>query len=97
MTEGGTLVVLYPSHGERMTKGTHGFKRTPQTISFVKPKPSDQVEKPVVETCSRFCFQKHLDALSMLKKIGKDKVSVAGDKLIVTIFILSLLETHLIT
>lgn len=59
MTEGGTLVVLSPSHGERMTKGTRGFKRTPPTISFQaneKPKPNSQVERPVVELALGFVF-----------------------------------------
>lgn len=77
MMKDGTVVVLYPPHEERITKGTHGFKRTPQSIFFSNKQKTQanqpSTKNPVVKTCSHFLFYEHLDVPSMLKKICKDK------------------------
>jgi hypothetical protein len=67
--------------GDRITKGKHGFKRTPQTIFLPnkqktktnQPSKKKKKKNPVVKSCSHFCVDKLLDALSMLKKVCKDK------------------------
>lgn len=46
MIEGGTVVVESPSYGDSITEGSHGFKRTPQSIFSPNKQQQQQNPKP---------------------------------------------------